>query len=365
MVSQVALVLASSTGGIGRHVLSLAIGLVGAGYSVTVYGPVATEKSFGFARVGARFVPVAIPAGPRPGDAVVVRTLGRALRTDPPAVIHAHGLRAGMVAGLARPSTVPLVVTWHNLVLTGGLRGRMYRRVEGYVARAADVTLGASADLVARARDLGATDARLAAVAAPTLPPPTRNAAEVRAELGVAPSQPLVLSVGRLHPQKGYDLLVAAAATWVGPRPYVAIAGAGPAHQDLTKRISAVRAPVHLLGHRDDVAELLASADVAVVTSVWEARQIFAQEALRAGVPLVATSVGGIPELVGDAALLVAPHDVEGIAEAVGRLLVDPALRREYAARGVARAATWPTVQDTLHQVTAVYGMLLAGRGQR
>ena len=172
-MTAVALVLAPSTGGICRHVLSLAIGLVGAGDTVTVYGPVATEKDFGFTRVGARFVPLAISASPRPGDAVVVRSLGRALRAEPPAVMHAHGLRAGMVAGLARPSTVPLVLTWHNLVLTGGLRGRVYRRFEGYVARGADVTLGASADLVARARDLGAIDARLAAVAAPTPYPST------------------------------------------------------------------------------------------------------------------------------------------------------------------------------------------------
>lgn len=369
-MTEVALVLGTSTGGIGRHVASLVAGLTGAGHPVTVYGPAQVEGHFGFTGLGARFTRVEIPASPQPGDAIAVRSLRRALRARPPAVLHAHGLRAGLVAALARPAGVPLVVTWHNLVVVDGIRGRVYRGLEGYVARAADVTLGASADLVARAREMGAADARLAAVAAPTLPPATREPAQVRAELGVEPDRPLVLSVGRLHPQKGYDVLAAAAARWVSTvpgvhTPYVAIAGSGPAYMDLAKRISAVRAPVHLLGHRDDIADLLAAADIAVVTSVWEARQLFAQEALRAGVPLVATSVGGIPELVGDAALLVAPHDVDAVAAAGGRLLADPGLRAEYARRGLARATTWPTEEDTLRQVAEVYAELLAGAGRR
>ena len=81
------------------------------------------------------------------------------------------------------------------------------------------ITLGASTDLVSRAAALGARDARLGAVAAPTLPPPVRSADEVREELGIAAGRPLVLSVGRLHPQKGYDVLVAAASRWRSRRP--------------------------------------------------------------------------------------------------------------------------------------------------
>ena len=98
-------------------------------------------------------------------------------------------------------------------------------------------------------------------------------------------------------------------------------------------RISTSRAPVTLLGHRDDVAYLLTAADVAVVSSVWEARQLFAQEALRAGVPLVATAVGGLPGLVGEAAVLVPPKDVDALDAAVRRLLADPQLRERYAGR--------------------------------
>jgi glycosyltransferase involved in cell wall biosynthesis len=355
---RIALVLASSTGGIGRHVASLAAGLAAPGDAeVTVYGPAETETRFAFSASGARFVPVEIPASPQPRDATAVRALRRALRGSPPDVVHAHGLRAGLVAALARPAGCPLVVTWHNQVIAQGMRARVYRQLEGYVARAADLTLGASADLVSRATALGAREARLGAVAAPTLAPATRAAAEIREEFGIAADRPLLLSVGRLHPQKGYDVLVAAASRWRSrePAPVVVIAGSGPAYMRLAGQISQQRAPVILAGHRTDVPDLLAAADIAVVTSVWEARQLFAQEAMHSGTPVIATSVGGLPELVGDGALLIPPGDVNALDEAVRLLLDDPQLRAEYGRRGAEQAATWPTEADTLAQVRAVY----------
>jgi glycosyltransferase involved in cell wall biosynthesis len=360
MSCRVALVLASSTGGIGRHVAALTAGLLARGATVTVCAPAATQARLDFAGTGAEFVPVEIPASPTPRDATAVRVLRRALARYRPDVVHAHGLRAGLVAGWARPAEVPLVVTWHNAVLAGGLKGRLLGLVERRVAGAADVTLGASADLVARATRLGGRDVRLGAVAAPELAPASRDRAAARDELGVAPDQPLVLSVGRLHPQKGYAVLAAAAARWRTrtPPPVVVIAGTGPAYLRLAAQISELRAPVTLLGHRDDVADLLGAADLAVVSSVWEARQLFAQEALRAGVALVTTAVGGLPELVGDAALLVPAGDVDALDTAVTALLDDPRRRAALASQGRAQAATWPTEEQTVEQICAVYAEL-------
>jgi glycosyltransferase involved in cell wall biosynthesis len=353
----VCLVLASSTGGVGQHVTYLVRELAASGATVTVCGPAATEELFGFTRAGAnvRFVPVEIPANPGPSDGRAIGALRRVL-TGPIDVVHAHGLRAGLVAALARP-TQPLIVTWHNAVLATGLRGQASRLAERVVARAARVTLGASQDLVDRATALGATDARLAPVAAPAAAAPRRTRAAVHAELGIERDRPMVLSVGRLHPQKRYDVLVDAAARWrtLYPSPVVVVAGSGPAYLQLAARISAARAPVLLLGHRGDVPDLLAAADVAVVTSDWEARQLFAQEALHAGVPLVTTAVGGLPDLVGDAAVLVPAGDVDAIATAVADLLADPALRDDLRRRGTARAAQWPTEQETVDLVRAVY----------
>ncbi|MFI6332762.1 glycosyltransferase family 4 protein [Micromonospora chersina] len=355
----VALVLASSTGGVGQHIRSIARGLTEAGASVLVCGPAATQDQFDFTGAGARFTPVEIPASPTPADARAVTALRRALADTPVDVVHAHGLRAGLVAVLARP-TAPLVVTWHNAVLAGGLRGGLSRLAERIVARTVRVALGASADLVDRAVALGAADARLAPVAAPALPAPRRRRAAVRAEFGVGADRPLILSVGRLHPQKRYDILVDAAARWRArqPAPLVVIAGSGPAYLQLAARISAARAPVTLLGHRTDVADLLAGADLAVVTSDWEARQLFAQEALGAGVPLVATAVGGLPELVGDAAVLVPAGDVDAVDAAVRDLLDDESRRAELGRRGAARAATWPTEADTTRALVDLYAEL-------
>jgi glycosyltransferase involved in cell wall biosynthesis len=352
----VALVLASSTGGVGRHVASLARGLVAAGCRVLVCGPAATEEQFGFAALGADFAPVEIPANPGPQDAGVIRALRRALTSREVDVVHAHGLRAGFVCTLARPPA-PIVVTWHNTVLAKGLRGQASVLVERIVARSAALTLGASEDLVDRARSLGARQARLGPVAAPLLPPPRRTRQAVRAEFRLPADAPFVLSVGRLHPQKRYDLLIDAAGRWRDrkPAPITMVAGSGPSYMLLAQRASEKRARFYLLGHRDDVADLLAGADLAVITSDWEARQLFAQEALRAGVPLIATAVGGLPGLVGDAALWIPPDDVGALDAAVTKLLDDPALRADYAARGPEQAATWPTDEDTVADVRAAY----------
>jgi glycosyltransferase involved in cell wall biosynthesis len=359
----VALVLASSTGGVGQHVVSLARGLLAAGCRVVVCGPAATDQLFGFSAAGADFVEVEIPAAPGPQDSGAIRSLRRALAARDVDVVHAHGLRAGFVAALARPKP-PIVVTWHNAVLTKGLRGQASLLVERIVARAAALTLGASEDLVARAAAVGARRARLGAVASPSASKPRRSRAAVRAEFGVGPGTPLIVSVGRLHPQKRYDLLVDAAARWRTrqPAPVVVIAGSGPAYMYLAQRASAARAPVTLLGHRSDVPDLLAGADLAVVTSDWEARQLFAQEALRAGVPLVATAVGGLPSLVGDAARLIPPDSVDALDVAVTELLTNDALRADYAARGPLRAVEWPGEDDTVADVLAAYVEVTASR---
>jgi glycosyltransferase involved in cell wall biosynthesis len=353
---RIAQVLATSTGGVGRHVHSLSRALVAGGDRVAVLGPAATEELFGFTAVGARFAPVQIASGPRPvADArAVARLRGLVRGAD---VVHAHGLRAGLVAALALAGRrTPLVVTWHNQVLASGLRARVAEPLERVVARGADVTLGASTDLVDRVRALGGRDVRLAPVAAPPLPEPAQPVAKTRAALGVADA-PVVLAVGRLHPQKGYDVLIEAAARWADrdPAPVVLIAGDGPLEAALTEQIRSVRAPVRLLGRRTDVAELLAAADVVVLPSRWEARSLTAQEAMRAGRPLVTTTVGGLPGLVRDAALLVPPDDRDALVRAVSMLLDDPAEASRLATRGQAVAATWPTEADTVREVAATY----------
>lgn len=319
-MTDVLLVLASSTGGVGQHVRSLAVGLLERGHRVRVSCPAATQEVFDFPGY------LRHPGGP-----------GRMRGVD---VVHAHGLRAGVRAAAVGllPASPPLVVTWHNAQLQGGRAGSI---AESLVARRARVTLVASADLALTARARGAQDVRLAPVAAPSLVP-----------TGVDPGlgHPLVLAVGRLHAQKGYDVLLDALPL-LGPDVIVAVAGDGPLAASLAARAPQVR----WLGRRTDVADLYAAADVVVLPSVWEARSLTAQEALLAGRPLVATAVGGLPELLGDGALLVPPGDAPALAAAVRALLADPGAARDLAARGREIARGWPTEQDTVDQVEAVY----------
>ncbi|MEV6527277.1 glycosyltransferase family 4 protein [Longispora sp. NPDC051575] len=340
---KIALVLATSTGGVGKHVASLVEGLTAAGHRVVVFGPRAVGERFGFPL----FRPVEISAGPHPKDAVAVWNLRAELRAMRPDVVHAHGLRAGLVAALA--GARPLVVSWHNQVLDKtGPKAKVLAALERVVARRATMTLGVSDDLVARVLELGGRDVRLAPVGAPPLP--VGEGTALRKEY---PEKNVILSVGRLHPQKNYPTLIEAARRWPDTR--VLIAGSGPAEAELRAAIAEAGAPVTLLGHRGDVADLLAAADLAVVTSVWEARQLFAQEALRAGVPLVATNVGGLPGLLGDGATLIPPGDVDALDRAVTGLLGDADKAGRQVERGRVRAATWPSEADTVAQAEACY----------
>ncbi|MFD8894815.1 glycosyltransferase family 4 protein [Streptomyces sp. NPDC059566] len=337
--------------GNSAHVRSLATGLAARGVRVTVCAPVQAEGEYDFTGAGAQFAP----------DAVSVLRAACA-GAD---LVHAHGVRAGMRAALAmRGRRVPLVVSWHGEgPTTAGALGRLSRMLERHVARAAAVVLGASSDQVDLARLRGARDARLAPVAVPTGPADAGAAADpgkVRAELG-AVERPLLIAVGSLVPHRGYSVLLDAAREWRGldPAPLLVIAGEGPLRAELSRRIEAEALPVRLLGRRRDAAQLLAAADLAVLPSRWEARALLAQEALRAGVALVATTVGGVPELVGEGAVLVPPGEAGALASAVTGLLADPDRRAALAAAGRAQASTWPSEDDTVAQVLSVYDELM------
>ncbi|WP_406115778.1 glycosyltransferase family 4 protein [Streptomyces sp. NBC_01014] len=347
-------VLGGGSAGSSAHVRSVAGGLVERGVHVTVCAPAELEEAYGFSEVGARFVPV-----PRRSDPAAVAALRAACL--PADVVHAHGLNAAVRASLALSGLrLPLVVTLHTRSHAEGARRRLARLMERRAVRAAAVVLGTSSELVDRARRRGARDARLAPVTVPA-PRPAAGGTEskARAELG-AVERPLLMAVGNLAAHRGYGALLDAARLWqyLDPVPLLVIAGEGPERAELQRRIETESLAVQLIGSRDDVTELLAAADVAVLPSRWEARSLLAQEALRLGVPLVATAVGGVPELVGEAAELVPYGDPEALAARVTGLLADPARRLLLAEAGRAQARSWPTEDDTVAQVLSIYDEL-------
>ncbi|MEY9990253.1 glycosyltransferase involved in cell wall biosynthesis [Streptomyces sp. V4I8] len=356
-------VLGGGNAGSSTHVRSLASGLVARGVRVTVCAPVEADHLYDFTGAGADHVHV-----PRSSDPASVAAL-RAACADAD-LVHAHGLHASFRAVLALSGRrTPLVVTWHDRAHAEGARAHLVRLLERRVVKAASVVLGTTSALVDRARRTGARDARLAAVAMP--PPgrtvehddPDRLRPKVRAELG-ATGRPLLIAVGSLERHRGYDVLLDASRAWLrlDPVPLVVIAGEGALRAELQRRIEDEELPVRLIGRRDDVSELLAAADVALLPSSWESRSVLAQEALHARVPLVATEVGGVPELVGDAAELVPYGDAKALADAVVRLLGDPERRELLRERGVRQTATWPTEDETVAQVLSVYDELTQPR---
>lgn len=347
-------VLGSSAGGVARHVAQLSALLADDGATVRVAGPAAVRE---IVRPGStvRFVPVEIADRPRAGDVEAVRALRRlASGAD---VLHAHGLRAGALAVMAarlcgrhRPT---VVVTLHNLPVGGRAIRAVAGALELVVARGADVVLGVSGDLVARAGRLGATRTERALVPAPVRPRGDGPAA--RLSLGVEPGTGLVVTVARLAPQKGLDTLLDAAALLEAPAVWC-LAGDGPLEEGLRGRVEAQGLPVRLLGRRDDVPALLAAADVVVQTSVWEGQPLGIQEALRAGAAIVTTDAGGTREVTAEAAVVVPVGDAAALARAVERLLGDDDERSGLQERARARAAELPGPADVLAQVLRCYG---------
>jgi len=292
-----------------------------------------------------------------------VRPLSALRRLRGVDVLHAHGYKAGAL-GLpyARARRTPLTVTWHNAVLPGrgAVAGRLLQAV---VARGADLTLGASSDLVAEARLRGARRALLSPVAAPRLPAAATPRQVYRSRLGVEAGDVLVVSVGRLAPQKNLGMVLdIAAALRDVPRLRFVIAGDGPLHAELAARAHRDGARVRLVGRCEDVASLLGAADAVLLTSAWEARALVAQEALLAGVPLFSTRVGGIEELVGDAAVLFEPGAVAAAAEALRQTIRHPERLTELSYAGLRRALSWPDEDEVAATLAEVYADLVARR---
>jgi glycosyltransferase involved in cell wall biosynthesis len=372
--ARVALVVGTTTGGTGPHVRMLAVGLAARGIAVSVFGPSAADARFGFGTLsGVTFGPAEFGDRPRPRDLITILRLRSALArantqggvSEQRAVAHAHGLRAGaltaLALGLVRGGQRPkLVVTVHNAPPSGaGAPTVIYGLLERLVARRADLVLCVSADLEARLRAVGARQVGRAVVPAPpTRPTPVTPSAAPFPE-ATAAGRPVVLAAGRLVAQKGFGALLEAAVAWrdLATEPLLAIAGDGPLAGELRARAVGLGVDVAFLGHRDDVGGLLAAAAVFVLPSRWEGQPLVLQEALRAGVPIVATRTGGIPDLVGgDAALLVEPGDAAGLAAAVRAVLADPSRAAGLRAAVARRAAALPTEDDAVAAALSSYG---------
>jgi len=150
---------------------------------------------------------------------------------------------------------------------------------------------------------------------------------------GYEDSTVLFVSVARLSPQKDHVSLIQAFSIAASRNGHLRLllAGDGPLRLEVEARVKALglEGKVRFLGVRADVPEILAAADVFVLSSRWEGNPLSVMEAMAAGKPVIATAVGGVPELVQDgvSGVLVPPENVEALADAMLKLAGDAALR--------------------------------------
>jgi glycosyltransferase involved in cell wall biosynthesis len=187
---------------------------------------------------------------------------------------------------------------------------------------------------------------------------PSGLRAEVRAELGVADDDVVVLMVARLSPQKAHHVMLEAMARAAHPRLRLVVVGDGKRRAELEALVAerGLGDAVTFLGLRRDVPRLLAGGDVFALSSVHEGVPISVIEAMTAGLPVVATDVGALRDQVreGEDGFLVPTGDAAGLADRLTRLADDPALRRRLGDHARERARAEFTVANTAAAFTAM-----------
>jgi glycosyltransferase involved in cell wall biosynthesis len=268
------------------------------------------------------------------------RDLVSLLRRERVDVIHAHKFGSniwGVVFG--RLCGVPVVVTHeHGWSFEGMAKMIVDRQL---IARGSNAFIAVSREdrrRMIEVERIKPEDTVFIANGIPPLPPPSGR--DVRAELGIGAADRVVTSVGFLRRPKTMDVLIEAIAQIVPrfPSLRVLIVGEGndrPVYQALIDRLG-MHDTVKLLGLRSDVPDLLRATDVAVLSTDSEGSPLSVMEYMDAGLPVVGTKVGGIPDLIDDGAegLLVERRDPDGLAEAIARLLDDPEEARRMGERG-------------------------------
>ena len=198
----------------------------------------------------------------------------------------------------------------------------------------------------------------------PAPPPPT--GADVRAELGIPADTPVIGTVSVMRPQKALDVLLHATRTLVDEFPAlkVLIAGEGDTREALEELVRelGIGDNVMFLGVRTDVPDVLAALDVAVSTSDFEGSPLSVMEYMEAARPVVATRVGGVPDLIDDGVhgLLVERQDPAAFAAAVAQLLRDPPRAAEMGRQGQERRRAEFDIDVMVKRLEELYVQLSA-----
>jgi glycosyltransferase involved in cell wall biosynthesis len=304
----------------------------------------------------------------------VLRQLSALFRQYRPAVAHTHIIGLNYAYPLMlRYRTPARVHTVHSLASREvGVRVGAWVRQLAFRYRLGGVVPVAVADEVrASIQQLyGYPDPPLIPNGIPTdeyAPNPDRRV-QWRQAHGIEPHATVLTHVGRFAPPKNHALLVEAFAQVRSDAPlYLLLVGGGELENAVREQVAALglQERVRFLGVRADVADILRASDVFVLSSRWEGNPMSVMEAMAAGLPVVSTAVGGVPELVRDreTGLLVPSEDAGALAQALQALVDDPAQRQAMGAAARRHAVAHFDIRHTVRGYEQLYERLLS-RGQ-
>jgi glycosyltransferase involved in cell wall biosynthesis len=377
-----------NVGGPARHVVILDRGLRARGHdTLLVHGTVDEgEASLEHLASDAHLRSLKVPSlGRRVSPLSDVRALLgiiRAVFHESPDVVHTHTAKAGAlgrIAALAFNLTRPrrrrcaVVHTFHGHVLDGYFSPRANRLVRGaerLLARVTDriVTISPSQreDIVERFHVASSRQTTVVPLGLDLEPLAAGRGHSLRRELGIDERSTVFGYVGRLVPIKDLPTLGLAFARLLEqvPDAHLLVVGDGPARRDLERTISVhgVASRTHLLGWREDLPDIYATMDVCVLSSRSEGTPVALIEAMAAGLPVVATRVGGVPDVVveGETGLLVPAGDAEALAAAMACLAGNPARRTALGACARSRALAQFGSERLVDDVDRLYAATLA-----
>jgi glycosyltransferase involved in cell wall biosynthesis len=287
-----------------------------------------------------------LPGARRSADYLSSLKVARYMRQHQPDVVHTHNTHALIDGGLGAlfAGRQPLVHTDHARPFPDRIR---YVVAENLLSRLTFRMVGVSEHTTENLRRYERIPSRKLTtipngVDVPALDRATIRA-QVRSELDIPADQLVIGTAVRLAPQKALTYLIEAFAR-LGhsfPNASLVLAGTGPDRESLAALAAkmGVGSRVRFLGLRHDVPRLLCAYDVFALSSVWEGMPLGVLEAMALRCPVVATSVGGIPELIehGHSGLLVTPRAVDQLEAAIGQLLREPATASAMADRALKR----------------------------
>jgi glycosyltransferase involved in cell wall biosynthesis len=304
-------------------------------------------------------------------DRTTILALGELVSVVQPDVVQTHAVKSHFLARLAGlPRRAPWIAFHHGYTWPD-LRARLYNRLDRWSLRAAVKVLTVSDPFRRQLRARGVPAERIQIVhnavqpdwAAEARNP--ENAAALRAEMNIAPDRDVVLVVGRLSREKDHlALLDAVSLLPISLSPHLVIVGDGPERPRIEERIArfGLAARVTLTGQQSSAEPYYGIANLAVLSSRSEGSPNALLEAMAAGVPVVATAVGGVPEIAtdGETALLVKPGDARALAEAMGRLLGDRPLGSQMAARARQLVRERFTPEERTKRLVEIYRGVVA-----